>query len=375
MPRAICLVADGFGIGALPDASKYGDEGADTLGHIAEVVGGLRLPVLEKLGLGNLGAFKGIAPQKNPLATITRLAEKSEGKDTTTGHWELAGLVTSTPFPLFPQGFPIDLLERWVKECGLTGFLGNYPASGTQIIEDLGEEHLRTEKPIVYTSGDSVFQVAAHEESFGLERLYQVCEIARKLTLPLQVGRVIARPFTGKRKGEFKRTSHRRDYAINPGRNALDVLSESGITVCSVGKIDDIFNHRSIHHKNHTGNNADSYAATSDFLKRFPNEKIFVFANLVDFDMLYGHRRDPKGYANALVEMDQFLGKFLAELKVGDTLFITADHGCDPTFKGTDHTREYVPLITYSPSKKGGRISDQGSFSHFSSELFKVFGK
>jgi phosphopentomutase len=267
----------------------------------------------------------------------------------------------------------LSLLERWVKECNLPGYLGNFPASGTAILDQLGEEHLQTQKPIVYTSGDSVFQVAAHETVFGLERLYHICETARKLTLPLQIGRVIARPFLGNKKGEFKRTTHRRDYSIDPGRNCLDILNESGITVCSVGKIDDIFNHRGIHFKNHTGNNQDSYVATSEFVKKFPNEKVFIFVNLVDFDMLYGHRRDPRGYAQALVEMDQFLEKFLGELKKDDTLFITSDHGCDPTFRGTDHTREYVPLISYSPGVLGKRISDRESFADFSATLLNRF--
>lgn len=371
--RTVCLVADGFGVGEAPDAALYGDEGSNTLGHIADHVGGLRLPNLEKLGLGNLGKFKGIAPAKSPLALVSRLAEKSVGKDTTTGHWEIAGLVTQKPFATFPNGFPSELIDAFIKEAGVPGILGNKAASGTAIIEELGEEHLRTGKPIVYTSADSVFQIAAHEESFGLKRLYTVCEIARRLTEPYQIGRVIARPFIGGNKKDFKRTEARRDYALVPAQNCLDSLLSVGVDTYSVGKIEDIFAHRGLKYSNHTGNNRDSLEATLSFLKKARGQKAFIFVNLVDFDMLYGHRRDPVGYAKSLVELDHFLPKLLEELTAEDLLLITADHGCDPTFKGTDHTREFVPLIAYKPGGMGGHVADRGSFTDIAATLSEAY--
>ncbi|NDC24113.1 MAG: phosphopentomutase, partial [Proteobacteria bacterium] len=243
------------------------------------------------------------------------------------------------------------------------GVLGNCHASGTEIISRLGEEHLKTGKPILYTSADSVFQIAAHEKSFGLQRLYEICEIARSITIPYQIGRVIARPFLGDNPSEFKRTENRRDYSLVPEKNCLDVLTESGIQVVSVGKIDDIFAHRGISCGSHTGNNRDSLKATLDFLQKTKNEKAFIFVNLVDFDMLYGHRRDPIGYAKALVEMDEFYPKLIGELTPQDCLILTADHGCDPTFRGSDHTREYVPLVAYTPGVPGQRLDDRSSFS------------
>ena len=361
--RFICLVADGLGVGEAPDASFYGDQGSNTLAHVAEKVGGLKLKNLEKLGLGNLGTFPGISPVKNPLALVSRLAEKSVGKDTTSGHWEIAGVVTQKAFSVFPQGFPPELVKSFVEAAGLPCVLGNCHASGTEIISRLGEEHLKTGKPILYTSADSVFQIAAHEKSFGLQRLYEICEIARSITIPYQIGRVIARPFLGDNPSEFKRTENRRDYSLVPEKNCLDVLTESGIQVVSVGKIDDIFAHRGISCGSHTGNNRDSLKATLDFLQKTKNEKAFIFVNLVDFDMLYGHRRDPIGYAKALVEMDEFYPKLIGELTPQDCLILTADHGCDPTFRGSDHTREYVPLVAYTPGVPGQRLDDRSSFS------------
>jgi phosphopentomutase len=372
--RIICLVADGFGVGEAPDAKLYSDEGSNTLANTAKFVGGMKLPNLEKLGLGNLGKFEGIAPVSSPLAMVSRLAEKSAGKDTTTGHWEIAGLVTEKPFALFPKGFPNELIDDFIREAQVAGVLGNKPASGTVIIEELGEEHLKTSKPIVYTSGDSVFQIAAHEEHFGLDRLYKICEVARKLTRPYQIGRVIARPFVGESSKTFQRTEHRRDYALPPPPNALDVLVKNGVSVYSVGKIDDIFNHRSITKGNHTGNNRDGLKATLDFMKQSKGEAAFIFTNLVDFDMLYGHRRDPKGYARALVEMDTFFPKLLEEMTPRDLIILTADHGCDPTFRGTDHTREYVPLVAYSPGLKGKKLSDRKSFADIAATVLEAYG-
>ncbi len=371
--RVVCLVCDGFGVGEAPDAKDYGDEGSNTLLHTAEAVGGISLPNLEKLGMGNLGNFRGISKNPNPLAVVSRLAEKSAGKDTTTGHWEIAGLVTSQPFRLFPNGFPKELVDAFVKTGNIPGILGNRPASGTVIIEELGEESLKTGKPIVYTSGDSVFQIAAHEEKFGLDRLYALCETARKLCDQYQIGRVIARPFIGDSSKTFKRTSHRRDYSVPPGRNCLDVLQDKGVRVISVGKIEDIFDHRGIHEKNHTGNNLDSLDATMGYLKNHRSKESFIFTNLVDFDQLYGHRRDPKGYARSLVELDQYLPKILTELTPDDLLVITSDHGCDPTFKGTDHTREYVPLIAFQPGAKGMHLPDRNSFADIGASVLEGF--
>lgn len=367
------LVADGFGVGAAPDADIYGDEGSNTLAHVAEAVSGIKLPNLEKLGLGNLGNFKGVNKVQSPQAVVCRMAEKSKGKDTTTGHWELAGLVTEMPFQLFPQGFPSELLEAFIKEAKISGVLGNKAASGTEIIKELGEEHLRTGKLIVYTSGDSVFQIAAHEDKFGLERLYEVCEIARRLTVPFQIGRVIARPFVGSNAQDFKRTEHRKDFSIEPPTNCLDVLQKNGIEVFSVGKIDDIFAHRGITAGNHTGNNFDSLRATLDFMKQKRGERALVFTNLVDFDQLYGHRRDPKGYAESLSQMDTFFPKLLSELTDEDCLILTADHGCDPTFRGTDHTREFVPLVAYSPGFEGATLPDRESFADVSASILSAY--
>lgn len=372
--RIVCLVADGFGVGEAPDAAKYGDSGSNTLLHICQKGGGLKLPNLERLGLGCLGDFPGIAKVRDPLAVVTRMAEKSEGKDTTTGHWELAGLVTEEPFALFPDGFPESLVKEFCTAAAVPGVLGNKAASGTVILEELGEEHLRSGRPILYTSGDSVFQIAAHEGIFGLDRLYRVCEAARKVTAPYQIGRVIARPFVGDRKGDFRRTEHRRDYSLPPPPNCLDRLVERGISVCSVGKIEDIFAHRSITRGNHTGNNADSLRATLDFLKETRGGNAFIFVNLVDFDMLFGHRRDPTGYARALEELDRFLPKLLEELTRQDCLLLTADHGCDPTFTGTDHTREFVPLIAYRPEIKGSILPDRASFTDVAATVLTNFG-
>lgn len=372
--RIVCLVADGFGVGEAPDAAKYGDSGSNTLLHICQAVGNLRLPNLERLGLGCLGQFPGIPKVKAPLAVVTRMAERSEGKDTTTGHWELAGLVTDKPFALFPQGFPEKLIRDFCEKAGVPGVLGNKAASGTAILDELGDEHRQTGRPIVYTSGDSVFQIAAHETTFGLDRLFRVCEIARLLTTSYQIGRVIARPFVGDRKGEFRRTEHRRDYSLVPPPNCLDRLVEHGISVCSVGKIDDIFAHRSITRGNHTGNNADSLEATLDFLKQTRGGQAFIFVNLVDFDMLFGHRRDPKGYARALENLDKFLPRLMEELGNEDCILLTADHGCDPTFKGTDHTREFVPLIAYRPGTRGAVLPDRSSFTEVATTVLTNFG-
>lgn len=372
--RFICLVADGFGVGEAPDARSYGDSGSNTLGNTASFVGGLKLPHLEKMGIGLLGNFSGIQKVEHPLGVVSRLAEKSAGKDTTSGHWELAGIVTKEAFPVFSPGFPQELVEKFCKAAKIPGVLGNIHASGTEIIKTLGEEHLKTGKPILYTSADSVFQLAAHEEVFGLKRLYEISEIAREITRPLKIGRVIARPFMGKSALDFKRTENRRDYSLDPEQNCLDLIQENGIQVCSVGKIDDIFAHRGISCGKHTGNNKDGLKATLDFLKKTKNEKAFIFVNLVDFDMLFGHRRDPKGYAQALVDLDAFLPQLLNELSETDCLMITSDHGCDPTFRGSDHTREFVPLLAYSPGTSGKKLADRTSFADVGATILEGFG-
>lgn len=373
MRRVVVLVADGFGVGEAPDAAKYGDSGANTLGNLASALGGIKLPNLEKLGIGNLGKFRGIAPSQAPLGVVSRLCEKSEGKDTTTGHWELAGLVTREPFATYPDGFPKEMVDAFVREAGVAGVLGNKAASGTVIIDELGEEHLRTGFPILYTSADSVFQIAANEETFGLERLYKVCEAARRVTLPYRIGRVIARPFVGRDRATFKRTQNRRDYAISPGPNCLDILQKRGVEVISVGKIDDIFDHRGISRGNHTGNNRDSLEATLDFFQG-AKDRAFIFVNLVDFDMLYGHRRDPKGYGQALVELDAWMPELMKRMTSDDCVILTADHGCDPTYRGTDHTREFVPMIAYRPGAKGARLPDRASFADVATTVLDGYG-
>ena len=281
-------------------------------------------------------------------------------------------MVTHEALALFPNGFPKDLVDAFVAEAKIPGVLGNCAASGTIILEQLGEEHIRTGKPILYTSGDSVFQIAAHEGVFGLSRLYEICQIARRLTAPRNIGRVIARPFTGN-SGELRRTENRRDYSLPPARNCIDVLGEHDVGIYSVGKIEDIFDHRGITHGNHTGNNRDSLAASLNFLEKTRGENAFIFTNLVDFDMLYGHRRDPVGYARSLVEMDTFLPKIFSELQQGDSVIVTADHGCDPTFRGTDHTREYVPLLVYSPETRGGSLGVRDSFTDIAAYLLEAF--
>ena len=369
--RVTVLVADGLGVGEAPDAKRFGDLGSDTLGHVLEAAPQLALPNLEKLGLGYL--TRKLACPDSPLATVARLTEKSEGKDTTTGHWELAGLVTRKAFPTFESGFPQKLIDDFIQAAGLKGVLANRPASGTTIIRELGETSVQTGLPIVYTSADSVFQIAAHETHFGLDRLYRVCEIARKLTLPLGIGRVIARPFIGSCSSDFVRTEHRRDYSIAPPPNALDTIYRGGVPVCSVGKIEDIFDHRSITEADHTGNNRAGLDVTLKFLRKYQNKHAFVFANLIDFDQLYGHRRDPQGFARSLDELDRFIPNLIAEMAPEDLLLLTADHGCDPTFKGTDHTREFVPCVCYSPSRPGRHLSTRNSFTDVAATILSGF--
>ena len=357
--RAILLVLDSVGIGQMPDAHLYGDAGSDTLRNIAKAVGGLNLPYLALMGLGNLAeAFGelilGVPTVSAPLAAYGRMAEKSPGKDTTTGHWEIAGIVLDKPFPTYPHGFPPEIIKPFEKAIG-TKILGNKPASGTEIIKELGEEHLRTGYPIVYTSADSVFQIAAHEDVIPVPRLYEISSIARSiLTGEHGVGRVIARPFIGG-KGSFTRTERRKDFSIEPPRKTLlDYVKDRGMDVIGVGKIEDIFAFRGLTQSDHTGNNKDTMKSVIKFVKE-ENEGLII-ANLIDFDMLFGHRNDPQGYACALEETDGMIRELAGNLKEGDVLAITADHGCDPTAPGTDHSREYVPLLVY------GKLIQQGVF-------------
>lgn len=354
--RVILIVLDSLGIGAAPDAARFGDEGANTLGNIGtwceKNFKEFSLPHLSDWGLGRLCWAYGLK-KNNSKASFGAMQELSPGKDTTTGHWELAGSVLEKEFPVFSEGFSAQLLSQWCLENRLPGFLGNKAASGTTIIQELGVEHIKTGKPIVYTSGDSVFQVACSEESFGLERLYEVCRSARKLLDPLGVGRIIARPFVGQSPENFKRTENRRDYSMPPPfPNALDVLVENNMFVAGVGKIEDIFAHRAVTLVDHTGRNETSLEATLKMMQKTRQQSGLIFTNLIDFDQHYGHRRDPMGYAKALMAFDDYLPKLESAMEPTDLMILTADHGNDPTFKGTDHTRENVPLLLYSKNPK-----------------------
>ena len=349
--RVTWIVLDSVGIGEMPDAAAYGDSGSDTLGNIARKRT-LHLPNLEKLGLGNIKALQHIAPADHPSASFGRCALASPGKDTTTGHWEMAGIHLAKPFPLFPRGFPPGIMQEFEQRIG-RGTLGNYAASGTEIIKELGEEHMRTGRPIIYTSADSVFQVAAHEEVIPLWELYKICETAREMLRgPNEVGRVIARPFIGQ-PGAFARTPNRKDFAVPPPRGMLlDQLESKNVPVFSVGKIFDVFLGRGIQDHEKTKNNSDGMSKTLSALDEF--EEGLLFVNLVDFDQLYGHRNDIEGYAGALEEFDAWLPSLYRKLDSGDLLILTADHGCDPTTPSTDHSREYVPLLAYRPRKPEG---------------------
>jgi phosphopentomutase len=363
MKNFFVVVLDGVGIGELPDAGKYNDEGSNTLCNIARAVGGLKLPNLETLGLGNIEPIVGINIVTNPQASFGKMTELSEGKDSTTGHWELAGLHVTTDFSYFPNGFNSDIVSRFLKETGCKGILGNKPASGTEIINELGKEHLEIGYPIIYTSADSVFQIAAHEEIIPLKRLYEICSITREkvLTYPLQVGRVIARPFLGE-PGNFSRTKNRKDFSLDPpAPTVLDILSENDITTIGIGKINDLFNYKGIKKQLLTKSNEEG---CEQLLKSAgETEGSFIFANLVDFDVYFGHRNDPEGFAQKLVEFDQFLPSFLNDLDESDRLVITADHGNDPTTPSTDHSREYVPLLYYGKGVAGKNLGVRKTFS------------
>ncbi len=372
MKKALLIVLDSVGAGALPDAHLYGDEGANTLGHIAEALP-LRLPNMNRMGFSHIPGI-GLEMDERAAGAFGRMAEVSPGKDTTTGHWEIAGLRLERPFPTFPDGFPGELMEAFEAAIG-TRTLGNYPASGTAILDELGEEHIRTGYPIVYTSADSVFQIAAHEEVIPLERLYEMCEIARGLlTGPYAVGRVIARPFIGEKAGAFSRTKGRRDFSLDPtGETILDLLKRKGHQVFGVGKIEDIFNHRGLTGSNHAAGNPACIDAAIDYMRQDFDGLCFV--NLVDTDMIYGHRRDVKGYRDSLEYTDSRLPELTALMGEGDLLIVTADHGCDPTFRGTDHTREYVPLLAWQKGMQGlYNLGTRRSFSDVAATLSEYFG-
>lgn len=370
--RVILVVLDSVGIGALPDAKDYGDEGVNTLVHIAEHMGGLNLPNMAQLGLGNIDNIPGVTPGKASGA-FGKMAELSKGKDTTTGHWELSGIVLKEAFPTFPNGFPGELMQQFEAAIGRKT-LGNYPASGTAILDELGEEHMRTGYPIVYTSADSVFQIACHEEIIAVDELYKMCRTARAmLTGPYGVGRVIARPFIGT-PGNFKRTERREDFSLVPtSQTVLDLVKEAGLEVMGVGKIIDIFAGQGLTQSNHTVPNMASIDALLEFMRQ--ERPGFIFANLVEFDMVYGHRRDVAGYARALEEFDARLPHILQAMQSDDVLMITADHGCDPTHTGSDHTREYVPLLVYGEAIKAEcDLGVRDSFADLGATVSELLG-
>ncbi len=353
MPRAFVLVLDSLGVGALPDAADFGDEGAHTLDHLVDSNGGLDAPRLIDLGLGCIEGVSSLPRPDSPVAAFGRCLERSPGKDTSTGHWEMMGCPLDQAFPVFAEGFGPEILDPFIERSGLDGVLGNKAASGTEILDELGAEHVATGKPIVYTSADSVFQVACHEEHFGLERLYEICRTAREILDPLGIGRVIARPFLGE-DGDWRRTYNRRDFSLlPPSETVLDRLTAAGQPVVGVGKIEDIYAGRGVTESIHTEGNTDGMAR---FIERARTlDEGLMFINLIDFDMLYGHRRDAAGYARALEAFDKELVRFEEDLRPGDLVLLTADHGNDPTFmNSTDHTREYVPVLAYGPGLAAG---------------------
>ncbi|MBI5048276.1 MAG: phosphopentomutase [Deltaproteobacteria bacterium] len=371
MDRVILLILDSVGIGGLPDAKDYKDEGSNTLGNIIKTLGGIVLPNLEAMGMGLIQGVEGLKKSSNPIASYGRMAEASKGKDTSTGHWEITGLILDKPFSTYPNGFPKEIMDRFKKETGLD-YLGNKAASGTEIIKELGEEHIKTGKPIVYTSADSVFQIAAHEDIIPVDRLYEICIITRKIVDEYNIVRVIARPFAGG-KGLFKRTEHRKDFSLAPtSETVLDKLKARGFPVVGIGKIGYIYGHRGLTQETHAKNNMDGINKTIEAIKKIKRGLIFI--NLVDFDMLYGHRNDVKGYAKSLEEVDKRLPDILNLLTDGDMLIITADHGCDPTTPSTDHSREYVPLLVYGKKLKHGiNLGTRKTFADVGQTIAEVF--
>lgn len=372
--RAIWIILDSVGIGAMPDAEKFGDVGADTLGHVNAHRGRLNVPNLEKLGLFSIDGTSIYDSSVKPIGAYGKAAEISNGKDTTTGHWEMVGIETKKAFPTYPNGFPEDVMQEFLKRTGLTGYLGNCVASGTTIINELGDKHVKTGHPIIYTSADSVFQIAASEDVIPLQRLYEICEIARDMLRgEHEVARVIARPFI-KENGKYVRTSNRHDYSIEPSRNnLLSYMDNAGYRVTGVGKIHDIFCGVGIGDSVHTKSNIDGMEKTLDFMDT--QHDGLIFTNLVEFDSTWGHRRDVEGYAGGLEAFDQELAKVLAKMRDDDLLIINADHGCDPAFKGTDHTREYIPVIMYHKGLKAPiNLGTLKSFADIGATLADNFG-
>lgn len=367
------IILDGVGVGELPDADYYGDIGSNTLYNMSVAVNGLDLPNLAKMGLGNIIPIKGISPVETALASFGKMTEVSKGKDSTSGHWEIAGLKITKDFSYFPNGFPDELINKFLKLTHCVGILGNKASSGTEIIKELGEEHQKTGFPIVYTSGDSVFQIACHEETIPLHRLYEICEITRHqvLTPPLHVGRVIARPFLGK-PGEYKRTTNRKDFSLDPpSETILELLQKNNIPTIAIGKINDLFNYKGISVQQKTRSNKEGCQKLMELVDKA--NKSFIFTNLVDFDVYYGHRNDPFGFAEALKEFDKFLPDFLDRMDETDLLVITSDHGNDPTSVSTDHSREYAPLLFYQKGRPGKNLGIRNTFSDVAKTVAEFF--
>lgn len=372
--RVILIVMDSAGVGELPDAEQYGDMGSNTLGNISRAVGGLELPNTGRLGLGNILPLEGVPAMKSPAGAFGKLAEQSAGKDTTTGHWEIAGIILERPFPTYPHAFPPELIAEYERLIGRKT-LGNKVASGTAIIDELGKQHMETGYPIVYTSADSVFQIAAHEEVIPINELYRFCQIARDMLVGEHaVGRVIARPFTGQ-PGSFKRTERRHDYSLTPPQDTLlDIIRAAGLEVMAVGKIKDIFAQRGVTRHKPAKNNADGMDKTLEFMAQ--GDAGLIITNLVDFDMVYGHRNNAAGYAEALREFDTRLPGVIERLQEDDMLVITADHGCDPTTQSTDHSREYVPVLVYGSQVQGGvNLGTRETFADLGATVAEALGQ
>ena len=373
--RVFLIILDGVGVGALPDAAQYHDEGSNTLANTAKKVHGLNLPNLRKLGLGNIIHIEGVPPEKNPISNFGKAIEVSAGKDSTTGHWEIMGLINEHPFPTYPHGFPEEIIDAFLEKTDCKGVLGNKAASGTEIINELGEEHIKTHFPIVYTSADSVFQIAAHEKIYPIEKLYNMCEIARNEILvgKHKVGRIIARPFIGDKNGDFKRTSARKDFSVNPpSQTIMDLLKNQGIPVIGVGKIEDLFNFQGITESIHTPHNPETMEMILSYCDKI--DRGFLFANLPDFDTLWGHRNNYKAFAKGLEEFDDWLPKLLMRITESDIVIITADHGCDPTTQSTDHSREYIPILVYGKGIKGGvDIGTRKTFADIGATIADIF--
>lgn len=370
--RVIWIILDSVGMGALPDAAAFGDEGTNTIAHVAAKHGGLQIPNMVRLGLGNIDGMLGIEKESRPIGLYGRMKEMSNGKDTTIGHWEMIGIYSPVKFPTYPYGFPESIIKEFIEKTGVPGILGNKTASGTDIIKELGEEHINTRKPIIYTSADSVFQIACHEDVYSPEELYKLCETAREILKGKdEVARVIARPFTGK--DNFERTANRRDFSKNPDSdNLLVKMKEAGLDVVGVGKIEDIFAGVGITEAIHTSDNMDGMNQTIEYMEK--DNRGLIFTNLVEFDSKWGHRNDYEGYAVGLEEFDKRLGELMEIMKDGDLLVINADHGCDPTTPGTDHTREYVPLLVYGKKRNSSiNLGTRESFADVGQTIADIF--